>query len=100
MKVCQKNLTDDNTITTAQVKTIKGKGWTVLRNDGENWVGYAGRGDTNYNGFIDETDLKNIVQAIMGKTPSNVQKDECDVNADGKVNAADAVGAVNEIKGK
>ena len=91
----------DNIITAAQVKTATNRGWKVQKYDGNSWLSYAGLvGDTNYDGKIDKTDLGNIVKTAMGKKPSSVDMNECDVNMDNKVNAADVVLLVDILNQK
>lgn len=52
-------------------------------------------GDVNSDGVLDEKDLKDLADYIMGKTPKGFNKKEADLNNDNKVNAADIVKLVD-----
>lgn len=48
-------------------------------------------GDVNSDNVLDENDLKDLADYIMGKNPSGFNKKRADINGDDKVNAADIV---------
>lgn len=53
-------------------------------------------GDVNCDGYVNEADLKGIVDYIMGNTPEDTfDVDNADVNQDKDVNAADVVALIN-----
>ena len=52
-------------------------------------------GDVNSDGVLDEKDLKDLADYIMGKAPKGFNKKEADLNNDNKVNAADIVKLVD-----
>lgn len=53
-------------------------------------------GDVNCDGYVNEADLKGIVDYIMGNTPEGTfDVDNADVNQDKDVNAADVVALIN-----
>ena len=52
-------------------------------------------GDVNSDGVLDEKDLKDLVDYIMGKAPKGFNKKEADLNNDDKVNVADIVKLVD-----
>ena len=91
----------DNIITPSQVGIATSKGWKVYKTAFPELFNYAGLGDLNGDGYINEDDLDMIVKTIMGQKPTNWEfwdwfSDEdyqiiCDLNNDGKVDAADIV---------
>ena len=93
--VCDRN-NEGNVITLFQVKMVEKKGWNVMKHD-DKWHYYAGLGDTNCDGDIDETDFDNIVKTVMGQKPDDVDERDCDMNSDQKVNAADIVEILNYL---
>ena len=97
--VCSDRYTPDNIITPAQVKIAKGKRWTVKKLGYNSIVmDYAGLGDVNGDGKIDQNDLEMIVKIIMGKNPADIGGYAGDLNMDGKTDAADIVVMVGILK--
>jgi Leucine-rich repeat (LRR) protein len=97
--VCNDKAEIDNIITPAQVNIATGKGWTVKKLGYNSIVmDYAGFGDVNGDGKIDQNDLEMIVKIIMGKNPADIGGYAGDLNNDGKTDAADIVVMVNILK--
>ena len=100
--VCNDIAEIDNIITPAQVNIAKGKRWTVKKLGYNSIVNssvmdYAGFGDVNGDGKIDQNDLDTIVKIIMGQVKLGYAGD---LNMDGKTDAADIVVMVNILNGK
>ena len=57
------------------------------------------KGDANGDGVVNDADMKDVTNYIMGKTPKGFNKDAADVNNDNRVNAADIV-LINTIINK
>ena len=55
-------------------------------------------GDLNDDRIIDTTDLRLLVDYIMGKNPTGIDKNTADINKDTEVNVADVTKLVNIIK--
>ena len=91
----------ENIITAAQVTTIRDKGWSVKKYDGNGQVlDYAGQGDIYGDNKIDETDRDTLVNIIMGQRPDNIGTYAGDLNNDQKTDAADVVIMTNILSGK
>ena len=91
----------ENIITAAQVTTIRDKGWSVKKYDGNGQVlDYAGQGDIYGDNKINETDRNTLVNIIMGQRPANIGTYAGDLNNDGKTDAADVVIMTNILNGK
>lgn len=61
------------------------------------YVNRAKKGDVNGDRKIDSTDLKLLVNYIMGKDPTGIDLDAADVNKDTKVNVVDVTKVVDII---
>ena len=91
----------ENIITAAQVTTIRDKGWSVKKYDGNGQVlDYAGQGDIYGDNKIDEKDRNTLVNIIMGQRPANIGTYAGDLNNDRKTDAADVVIMTNILNGK
>ena len=55
-------------------------------------------GDVNSDGLVDQDDLRDLVEYIMGNKPNGVTEDSADVNGDNKVNIADVVALTSLLK--
>ena len=93
-RVCH-STNEGNVITPYQVDVATDKDWWVGKEKNGDWYRYAGLGDTNCDGDIDETDFDNIVKTVMGQKPDDVDERDCDMNSDQKVNASDIVEILN-----
>ena len=97
--VCNEDYSPDNAITAAQVADATDKGWTVTSAcSGDYKEGYAGQGDVNGDGKINQDDLDLIVKIVMGQRPEDVGEFAGDLNNDGKTDAADVVVMVGILK--
>ena len=97
--VCDEDHSPDNVITAAQVANATDKGWTVTSAcSGDYKEGYAGQGDVNGDGKINQDDLDLIVKIVMGQRPEDVGEFAGDLNKDGKTDAADVVVMVGILK--
>ena len=56
--------------------------------------------DINHDYYIDKTDVKNLVNDIMGKRPANYDKTQDDITGDQKVDMLDIVKMVRIIKNR
>ena len=56
--------------------------------------------DINHDYYIDKTDVKNLVNDIMGKRPANYDKTQDDITGDQKVDVQDVVKMVRIIKNR
>lgn len=91
----------ENIITAAQVTTIRDKGWSVKKYDGNGQVlDYAGQGDIYGDNKIDEKDRDTLVNIIMGQRPANIGTYAGDLNNDQKTDAADVVIMTNILNNK
>lgn len=91
----------ENIITAAQVTTIRDKGWSVKKYDGNGQVlDYAGQGDIYGDNKIDEKDRDTLVNIIMGQRPDNIGTYAGDLNNDQKTDAADVVIMTNILNNK
>ena len=98
--VCDEDQSPDNVITASQVDDATDKGWTVVSAcSGDYKEGYAGQGDVNGDGKIDQDDLEMLENIIMGKA-SDIDEYTGDLNKNGKVDAQDVVILVNILKAK
>lgn len=98
--VCDEDYSPDNVITASQVADATDKGWTVVSAcSGDYKEGYAGQGDVNGDGKIDQDDLEMLENIIMGKA-SDIDEYTGDLNKNGKVDAQDVVILVNILKAK
>ncbi len=85
---------DDNLITPQQVAVATGKGWAVKKDDGSDWVDYAGErvsADANGDGEVTAADAEAIVDYILGRQAPDSWFDEesADVVDDGVVDIQD-----------
>ena len=56
------------------------------------------KGDVNSDGKVNQDDLRDLVEYIMGSKPKGVTEESADVNGDKKVNVADAVALTPLLK--
>ena len=56
------------------------------------------KGDVNSDGKVNQDDLRDLVEYIMGNKPNGVTEESADVNGDKKVNVADAVALTPLLK--
>lgn len=96
-------LAEGNVCTSVQVATAQAKGWSVCRINRAFTYEYEGSdpnafGDVTDDGKVDFNDLDKVAQYIMTPQKSYIDMKRLDINADRKVNAADIVRLLNEIK--
>jgi len=86
------NSTPDNIIIAELVSAARNKGWTVKKRKGDmtSYEIYAGWGDVNCDNKINEDDLDDIANFIMGE-PVEIDLYGGDLNNDGKTDATDIV---------
>ena len=85
---------DDNLITPQQVAVATGKGWAVKKDDGSDWVDYAGErvpADAHGDGEVTAADAEAIVDYILGRQAPDSWFDEesADMVNDGVVDIQD-----------
>ena len=56
------------------------------------------KGDVNSDGKVNQDDLRDLVEYIMGGKPNGVTEESADVNGDKKVNIADVVALTPLLK--
>ena len=95
------NSTPDNIIIAELVSAARNKGWTVKKRKGDmtSYEIYAGWGDVNCDNKINEDDLDDIANFIMGE-PVEIDLYGGDLNNDGKTDATDIVIMVTILNGK
>ena len=54
-------------------------------------------GDVNQDSIINILDIINIVNIILGETPTSYEQEACDVNIDNTINVLDIINIVNII---
>ena len=56
-------------------------------------------GDVNIDGYVNVSDVMQVVNHILGNTPDPFDENAADVNGDKKITISDAVGIVNIVLG-
>ena len=92
--VCNDETPAGNEMTAKQVAVAKEKGWQCIDYNSMDYYEGLPDGDVNTDGSVDNKDVKDLSDFIMGRLP-DADKWFFDANGDGEVNAADIVYVIN-----